>query len=133
MNKTIYVGISQHKKSLNIEASQILLVYRYLRCFKGARLPVFISLLIHSDDHGWTATDVGHLERKTGYSRRAIENALSAMCRLKIGNRRILLAVAERKRAGINTRNHFLLFPTETDIARYETMRCQIYADQISR
>ena len=96
---------------------------RHLRCFKGAKLAVFLSLLLHSDEERWSDTAISQLERETGYRKQTIENAVRGLCRLEVNGRRIMLIVSERKELGFAARKHFLLFPTQSDIARYEKAR----------
>lgn len=103
---------------------------RHLRCFKGAKLAVFLSLLLHSNEERWSNTDISQLERETGYRKQTIENAVSGLCRLKVNGRRIMLAISERKEVGFVARKHFLLFPTESDIARYERARRHTFANE---
>lgn len=98
---------------------------RHLRRFRGARLAVFISVLLHSNDEGWAKADIPQLERETGYKRHTVESAVSGLCKLEVEGQRIMLAVPERKRIGLSNCIHLLLFPTEVDIARYEGLRSQ--------
>lgn len=109
------------KKKLAGEASfhPSLFARRHLRWFKGARLAVFLSLLLHSNEEGWAQADIRQLERETGYKKQAVENAVSGLCKLEVDGQRVLLGVPERKKGGVVCHVHFLLFPTAGDIARY--------------
>ena len=96
---------------------------RHLRRLKGAKLAVLISLLLRSNHEGWIEASIPQLERETGYMKQSIEMALSGLCKLEVDGRRLVLAVPERKRIGIANRIHFRLFPTETEIMRFERPR----------
>lgn len=103
---------------------------RHLRCFKGAKLAVFLSLLLHSNEERWADTAISQLERETGYRKQTIENAVRGLCRLELNGRRVMLIVSERKEIGYAARKHYLLFPTESDIARYEKAQEYVFVDE---
>lgn len=93
---------------------------RHLYLFKGTRLHVFLSIVLHSDENGWSRPSVLEIQRDTNFRSTTISNAISALCRMKIDGRRVMLAVSERLKPGVLGKRHFLLFPSQEEIARYE-------------
>jgi hypothetical protein len=94
---------------------------KYLRLFKGAKLSVFMNIALHSDKDGWSKLDVDFIRREGGYSRDAIYEALSGLCELQINGFRVLMRDQSRDTDGKFGPNYYLIFPTEEEIAKYET------------
>lgn len=92
-----------------------------LHHFKGAKLAVFMCIVLHSDKEGraWPGYDL--IEKETGYSRESIAEALADLCTLTIEGQRILLRYRERDE---NNRfvggNHYLIFPTVEEVTNLE-------------
>jgi hypothetical protein len=92
----------------------------FLHTLKGARLAVFLSIALHSDEHGWSWPGRGLISRETGYNTNTISQALSELCQTRIKGHRILLRHQPQAGNGNFKTNHYLIFPSPDEIAQYE-------------
>lgn len=111
---------------------------RYLNLFKGASLGVFMSIALHSDEHGWAWPTVPTIMKESGYEDDTVHRALSILCGGTVKGKKLLPLTIKGRRVMLRTkaapthykpnpedgkyaRNFYLIFPTDEDIARYET------------
>lgn len=94
---------------------------KHLHVFKGAKLSVFMAIALHSDQHGWSRPSTRTLHRETGYNADTIFKALNELCESVIAGHRVLLRRPNRSGDGTFGTNHYLIFPTPEEIAKYET------------
>jgi hypothetical protein len=93
---------------------------RYLHCFKGAKLAVFLCIALHIDEGGWAEPDVDLIKQETGYNKDTICTALSELCDLKIKGERVLLRDRGRGKKGRFGSNRYLIFPSADEVQTYE-------------
>lgn len=90
---------------------------KFLHLFKGAKLSVFMDIILHCDEEGhcWPSYDL--IERETGYTRHSIAYALDALCEIKLEGEPVLIRWRERDEKGqyIGS-NHYLIFPTPEEV-----------------
>jgi hypothetical protein len=92
-----------------------------LHLFHGAKLGVFMAIVLHCDEsyRSWPGYDL--LQKETGYSRDTIARALEDLCKMEVGGKRVLLRYRERNEAGqFDGSNRYIVFPTEEEIAKLE-------------
>ncbi len=63
------------------------------------------------------------LKVQTGYNPTTLKKTISALSKLRIEGRRVLLVVRESGIAGSNQVNHCLIFPSEAEVTKYESCR----------
>lgn len=90
----------------------------YLKHFKGAKFSVFMCLLLHSDEEGWSFPSIELIAGETGYSLSEVKETLTELCRLVIDGRRVLFAM-QVKEQGRFRHNKYLVFPTTAEIEQY--------------
>jgi len=88
---------------------------QYLHHFKGADLHVFLSILLHADDRGWSSPSLKQIKQETGYENSTISASLTRLCDTKIDGKRLLFAMQERTK-GKFQKNAYLIFPTDEEI-----------------
>lgn len=92
----------------------------HLRLLKGLKLHVFLNILLDADENGWSRVSMTLLEAQTGYNTTTLKRTISTLCKLRIEGRRVLLAVHESGVTGPNCVNHYLIFPSEAEVIKYE-------------
>src|SRR5690242_15123308 len=111
-------GLGEGSKGRDIYA-QIGVEFRdYLKHFKGAKFGVFMCLLLHSDEGGWSFPGLERIASETGYSMSEIKETITELCRLVIDGQRVLFAI-QVKEQGRFKHNKYLVFPTAEEIDRY--------------
>jgi hypothetical protein len=93
---------------------------KHLHKFKGAKFGVFMAIALHIDENGWAKPDVDLINRETGYNRTTIFQALNDLCKVTIGENRVLLRANTRGGSGRFENNQYLVFPSKDEIQRYE-------------
>jgi len=89
----------------------------YLHFFKGAKLAVFMAIVLHSDEDGIAFPSYDYMEQETGYGRDTIGRALNELCKLKIQGKRVLERYRIRDENGhLVGSNRYLIFPSEQDL-----------------
>jgi hypothetical protein len=94
---------------------------KHLHLFKGAKLGVFMAIALHSDKDGWSHPSTAVLRKETGFNPDTIFKALDDLCDLQVEGHRVLLRKGVRQSRGQFSNNHYLIFPTAEEIAKYET------------
>jgi hypothetical protein len=111
-------GLGEGGKGRDIYA-QIGVEFRdYLKHFKGAKFGVFMCLLLHSDEDGWSFPGLELIASETGYTISEIKDTITELCRLVIEGQRVLFAMQEKEQ-GRFKHNKYLVFPTAEEIDRY--------------
>jgi len=94
----------------------------HLHNFKGAKLGVFLAISLHANKGGWAWPSVSLLSKETGYNAGTINKALKELCALTIKGERVLLKwQPKQKDSGQFHSNHYLLFPSASEVAEYRT------------
>lgn len=83
--------------------------------FKGARLGVFMCIVLHANENYYSFPSYEMIEAETGYSNRAIADALDELCAMNIDGQRVLLKI-NRTRDGKRTSNLYKIFPTREEL-----------------
>ena len=92
----------------------------HLHNFKGAKLGVFLAISLHANKGGWAWPSVSLLSKETGYNAGTINRALKELCTLTIKGERVLLKwQPKQKDSGQFHSNHYLLFPSASEVAEY--------------
>lgn len=94
---------------------------KHLHLFKGAKLNLFLAIALHSDIHGWSKPSTRTLRRETGLSPDTIFKTLAELCELEVEGHRVLLRKGVRRTGGQFSSNNYLIFPTEEEVAKFET------------
>lgn len=90
---------------------------RYLKHFKGARLHIFMALVLHMDEHGNCFPGYETIEEETGYTSSTINTALDELCEMRIDGRPVLLRWRERDTEGrFSGGNRYRIFPTDEEL-----------------
>jgi hypothetical protein len=111
-------GLGENGKSRDIYA-QIGVEFRdYLKHFKGAKFGVFMCLLLHSDEDGWSFPGIDLIARETSYTTSEIKETITELCNLLIAGQRVLFAMQVKER-GRFKHNKYLVFPTAEEIEQY--------------
>lgn len=92
----------------------------YLHLLKGARLAILLAIALHADEDGWAWPSYSTLQRETGYSIHAIQDALEYLCKLEINDQRVLLRYQPVGEEGRFQSNRYLIFPSSEEITQYE-------------
>ncbi|MEW6287773.1 MAG: hypothetical protein AB1509_16270 [Chloroflexota bacterium] len=101
---------------------QIGLEFRdHLHHFKGAPLAVFLAIVLHSNQDGFAMPSYDLLEQETGLARETISRAVEHLCGLEIDGQRVLLRyrLMDAKTKRFIGGNRYIVFPTETQVAKY--------------
>jgi hypothetical protein len=94
---------------------------RYLHCFKGADLAVFLAVALHANEGGWSWPSWELIGQETGYSRDTVRRSLARLCKLRIEGHRVLLRYQPRKDEGGQFQsNKYLIFPSAEEVKEYE-------------
>ena len=93
---------------------------QHLHHLKGAKLAVFLAIALHADQNGWAYPSRATLARETGYNPDTITSALAALCQTTINGHRLLLKYQPQAVMGQFSSNHYLIFPTDEEIAQFE-------------
>ncbi len=108
-------GLGQNKDDMYMQVSVHL--REHLHLLKGAKLAVFLSIALRTDEHGWTSVQVSQISQDTGLKdKKTIEEALNELCNLVIDGHRVLLR--ERR---LFLGNRYLIFPSIEEISMYES------------
>ncbi len=110
---------SQPLKDIYVQVSVDL--RKYLHLFKGAKLNVFLAIALHGDSQGWSKPSTRTLRRETGLSSDTIFRTLAELCELVVEGHRVLLRKGVRRPGGQFSSNNYLIFPTEEEVAKFET------------
>lgn len=110
---------SQSAKDVYVQVSVGL--RKHLHLFKGAKLNLFLAIALHSDIHGWSKPSTRTLRRETGLSPDTIFKTLAELCELEVEEHRVLLRKGVRRTGGQFSSNNYLIFPTEEEVAKFET------------
>jgi hypothetical protein len=94
---------------------------KYLHYLKGAKLSVFLAISLHTDADGWAWPSRELLAWETGYNVRTISAVLTELCQLTINGQRLLLRYQPTTGDRQFTSNHYLIFPSPEECARYES------------
>ena len=94
---------------------------QYLHYLKGAKLSVFLAISLHTDADGWAWPSRALLARETGYNVRTISAILTELCQLTINGQRLLLRYQPTTGDRQFSSNHYLIFPSLEECARYES------------
>ena len=81
---------------------------------------VFLAIALHADQNGWAYPSRATLARETGYNPDTITSALAALCQTTINGHRLLLKYQPQAVMGQFSSNHYLIFPTDEEIAQFE-------------
>ena len=92
----------------------------HLHTLKGARLAVFLSIALHSNQDGWSWPGRGLISRETGYNPNTVSQAVAALCQIRIKGHRLLLRYQPQSGNGNFNTNRYLIFPSPHEIAQYE-------------
>jgi hypothetical protein len=92
---------------------------KIIKEFRGAKLAVFITIALHSDENGLSFPSYDKLEEETGYVRGTIATTIKELCEQKINGRRILMKYRERNEKGqLISSNRYRIFPSDEEIAQ---------------
>lgn len=91
---------------------------QHLHCFKGCNLAVFLCIVLHANDKGWSNPTLAQIKRETGYETATISATLTKLCSTKIDGCNLLFAMQERTKGKFKN-NTYLIFPTKDEIAKY--------------
>lgn len=108
--------------STDVRFMQIGFEFRdHLHHFKGASLPVFMDIVLHSDTDGQSYPSYDTIEQETGLSRDTIGRALDHLTTLIIQGQRVLLRyrLRDAKTKKFIGGNRYITFPTEEQIQKY--------------
>lgn len=89
---------------------------KYLHHLKGANLAVFLCIVLHADERGWSTPSMNQLKDETGYQLGTVSAAVTSLCETIIEGKRLMFAMQERKR-GRFKQNAYLIFPSPEEIA----------------
>jgi hypothetical protein len=93
-----------------------------LKEFPGARLAVFMNIVLHSDEAGHSFPSYNLIEKETGYSRATIASALDDLCATLIQDHHILIRYRLRGEDGrFESGNHYIVFPSDQEVKDNET------------
>lgn len=113
------IGLDGEQKKLGI-----LLDFGFreiLHNFSGAKLAVFMAIVLHSNQDGLSWPSYSLLERETGYARDTIARAISDLCKLQIQGERVLCKYRERDDSGrYRGSNRYLVFPNKEELILFE-------------
>lgn len=87
---------------------------KILHYFHGAKLAIFMAIVLHSDEKGVSFPSFTRLERETGYCRQEISKTLDELESLTIEGHRVLLRIRPTSTKGES--NRYIIFPTEAEI-----------------
>lgn len=94
---------------------------KYIKYFKGAKLPVFIAISLHINEEGVCNPSYDLLMEETGLGRDTIAQALNDLCELTIEENRVLTKWRTRNNKGqLVGSNNYKIFPTEEDCQSWE-------------
>lgn len=92
-----------------------------LHQLKGARLHVFMAIMLHADEDGVCYPSYNVLEKETGYGRSTIAQAIKDLCSLSIDGTPILHKWRARNSQGqFEGSNCYIIFPTEAEMRAHE-------------
>ena len=96
---------------------------KYLHYLKGAKLGVFLAISLHTDADGWAWPSRDLLAWETGYTVTTISRTLTELCKITINGQRLLLRRQIPSPDGTFGSNHYLIFPSPAECARFESSR----------
>jgi len=127
MNQQCHLSeMSESGLDLRISAALRRHLRLLIRLLKGAKLAVLMTILLHTENDGWAHLSLPFLERETGYRKKMIEKAVRGLGKQRVKGRRVLLVVRERRAPYLLNKDHYLLFPSEAEIARYENSLLEV-------
>lgn len=93
----------------------------HLHLFSGAKLHVFLAIILHMDENGVAYPSYDKLEQETGYGRGTIAKALDDLCQLQIEGKRVLCRYRERdEKQRYTGSNRYLIFPSQAEVQSLE-------------
>jgi hypothetical protein len=95
----------------------------YLFYFKGASLAVFQCIALKANAEGWAWPSIPFICKKTGYQRDAVQKAVAQLCRLEIPDYGRVLLRSQPRISGKFIDAHYLIFPNQKEIERFESDR----------
>lgn len=88
-----------------------------LHLFKGAKLAIFLCIVLHMDQDGECFPSYDTIQKETGYKRAAIANALEELCEMELDGKRVLVRWRKRGEDGrYQGSNHYKVFPTNDEL-----------------
>ena len=106
--------------------AQIAFEFRdHIKVFRGlgdSAFAVFMCLMLHSDENGWSRASQGRISAETGWSVTAVSDATRKLSGATINGCRLLLAYQPVSADGHFQPYRYLVFPSTAEVAQYETM-----------
>jgi len=106
--------------------AQIAFEFRdHIKVFRGlgdSAFAVFMCLMLHSDENGWSRASQERISSETGWSVTAVSDATRKLSGATINGGRLLLAYQPVSANGTFQPYRYLVFPTPAEVAQFETM-----------